>query len=151
MIRNPFARLVVVLGLALAIAQGKDLPRGTYELKDLEQAKAKALASKKWIAYLYTDKDTDCPLCQDAASEFVDAVGNKAVLVYLPSPQNKTFWNGLSEEMRQALSVGRMIPTMVVTHPENGSIVSSIHYESFKEDGNKALRAFKKALTADKK
>ena len=148
--KNILTRCLLVISFGLCLANGGDLPRGTFELKDLEQAKAKAVETKKLIAYLYTDKNTTCPLCQNAANEFVDGVKGKAVLVYLPSEQGKTYWASLSEELQKTLTAGKYIPKMAVTDATSGAVVASINYDAFKEDESKAMRAFKKAMSAAK-
>jgi hypothetical protein len=140
-----------LMTLGLSLAYGGDLPRGTFEFKDLEQAKAKAIESQKWIAYLYTEKNTTCPLCQHAADEFVDGVKGKAVLVYLPSDQSKTYWAKLSDELQKALRPGKFIPKMAVVDATSGAVVASINYDALKQDEDKAMRAFKKTLSAAKK
>lgn len=151
MIHAPLIRCFLAISLCLSVVHGGDLPRGTFEFKDLDQAKAKAIETKKWIAYLYTDKDTSCSLCQNAVNEFVDGVKGKAVLVYLPSNQDKTYWAGLSADLKKALGAGKYIPKMAVTDPSSGAVVASINYDALKEDDSKAMRSFKKSLSAAKK
>lgn len=125
-----------------------ELPRGTFELKDVSEAKAKAATSKKLIAYLYTKKDTTCPLCVNAVEEYVDTVKSKAVLVYVD--REGMVSPSLPESVKKALAAGTYIPRMVVTDAGGENVVASIRYEDFKADSDKALRAFKKELRAKK-
>lgn len=141
----------LLLAFALAgLAQAEQkFPRGTFEFKDLDKAKAEAATEKKPIAFLLTDKNTTCPLCQNAASEFLDVVKSKAVIVYVSSAGNQSEWNttwgALPEVAKKGLQAGKKIPKIAVTDAGVANLIASIDYDTHTKD-DKALREFKKAL-----
>ncbi len=124
---------------------GIDLPRDTYTHANFEEAKLAAAEKNLPIAYIWTRKDSTCPLCNDAGAEFLKAVRRKAILVYLDSKDNSPYWDKLPEEVRHALNEGKYIPKMAVADSENKKLIASINYDSYTADRS-SLREFKKNL-----
>ncbi|WP_367874560.1 hypothetical protein [Luteolibacter sp. Populi] len=144
-----FSTLLLSLAFTGLCSAEQKFPRGTFESKDLDKAKAEATAQKKPIAFIMTDKDTTCPLCQGAASAFLDVVKSKAVIVYVNSKETSTVWGGLPEAARKGLEAGKFIPKMAVTDASAANLITSINYDSYTAD-DKILREFKKALKPEK-
>ncbi|MES2661477.1 MAG: hypothetical protein V4689_22855 [Verrucomicrobiota bacterium] len=144
---------LVSLAMSLLLAAGASaetkFPRGSFEMADLDKAKAHAAAEKKDLAFVYTDKTTTCGLCQGAAAAYIDAVKSKAVIVYVDSKANATWWAKLPEPVRQALTPGKFIPKIAVTDPAASKVSASLTYEAYKEDDGKAIRGLKKAMKAE--
>ena len=137
------------LFLAAAATADTEFPRGSFEMADLEKAKAHAAAEKKELAFVYTDKTTTCGLCQGATAAYIDAVKSKAVIVYVDSKANATWWKKLPAPVRQALTPGKFIPKIAVTDSAASKVSASLTYETYKEDDRKAIRDFKKAMKAE--
>jgi hypothetical protein len=136
--------LSLVVGTAFADTK---FPKGTFEPKDLEKAKAEAATAKKTIAFVYTDKTTSCPLCQGAAAAFIDAVKSKSVIVYVNTKDQAANFSVLPKPIQESLrGGGKFIPKMVVTDATAETPTASISYEAYKVDERKSLREFKKAL-----
>lgn len=60
------------------------LPKSAFTPDRMEEALKAAQEQKKPVAYLYTDTATTCPLASGATKGFLEAVGKRCVLVYLP-------------------------------------------------------------------
>ena len=146
---NSLTSLIVSLVISAIASAETDFPRGTFEMADLEKAKAHATTEKKALAFIYTDKFTTCGLCQIAADAYIDAVKSKAVIVYVDSTANKTWWMKLPEPVRKALLPGKFIPKIVVTDATGSKVTASLNYEAYKADDSKAIRGLKKAMRAE--
>lgn len=137
--------LLVTLAFAgLAHADSK-LPRGTFGFKDLEKAKVEAAAKSKPIAFVFSDKDTTCPICQDATSELIDMVKSKAVVVFVNAPDTNAGSTEIPEAARKGLMQGTVMPKIALTDSGVTKLIASTNYETYSKD-EKAMREFKKAL-----
>lgn len=143
------APLALSLILAAVASADTAFPRGSFEMADLDKAKAQATAEKKDIAFIYTDKTTTCGLCQGAAAAYIDAVKSKTVIVYVDSKATPVLWPKLPESVRQAFTPGKFIPKIAVTDASASKVSASLTYESYKEDDRKAIRCLKKAMKAE--
>lgn len=141
--------LVASLIIAASASADTDFPRGSFEMADLDKAKALATTEKKDLAFVYTDKTTTCGLCQGAAAAYIDAVKSKTVIVYVDSTANKTWWPKLPEPVRQGLTPGEFIPKIVVTDATASKVTASLTYEAYQADNRKAIRDLKKAMKAE--
>lgn len=134
-----------------AVAQAEiEFPRGTLEAPELTKAKETAKAEKKLVAYLLTEKNTTCPLCQGASAEFIKLVKSKAVIVYLDSSKMASYWGTVPDSVRTELSKGKIIPKMVVTESDGTTVAAKIGYEAYAADERAALKEFKKGLKEEK-
>ena len=141
--------LAISLVFVAAVHAETEFPRGTFEIADLEKAKSLATTEKKDIAFIYTDKNSTCPLCQGAAAAYIDAVKSKTVIVYLDAKGTNQWWASLPKSVRDALTPGKFIPKIVVTDPTVSKVSGSLTYETYKEDDRKAIRGLKKAMKAE--
>ena len=139
----------MTLFFAAAATADTEFPRGSFEMADLDKAKALAAAEKKDVAFVYTDKTTTCGLCQGATAAYIDAVKSKAVIVYVDSKANATWWKKLPEPVRKALTPGKFIPKIAVTDSAVSKVSASLIYEDYEKDDRKAIREFKKAMKAE--
>jgi hypothetical protein len=140
---------VASLMIAATASADTEFPRGSFEMADLDKAKASAATQKKAIAFIYTDKTTTCGLCQGAAAAYIDAVKSKTVIVYVDSKANETWWSKLPEPVRKALTAGEFIPKIAVTDATASKVSASLTYEAYKADNSKAIRGLKKAMRAE--
>ncbi len=123
-----------------------DLPRGTFDFTQIAEAKKKAAEEKKQIAYLYTEKDSTCGLCNAAAEEFIKAVRGKGIIVHLESSRSKEYWINLPKTLHAPLSKGEFIPRLVVTEADGQTVIASLDYVTHKADPNSSIRELKKKL-----
>lgn len=66
------------------------LPKSTFTTDRMEEALKTAKEQKKPVAYLYTNTATTCPLAAGVTEGFLEAVGKRCVLVYLPVKGGKS-------------------------------------------------------------
>ena len=105
------------------------LPKGSFTTDRLEEALKTAREQKKPVAYLYTNTATTCPLASGASEGFLEAVGRRCVLVYLPVKQGKYY------------------PKLVLTDTDGGR-AQCFTYEAYKADSKKTSREIKKQIIA---
>lgn len=120
------------------------LPKGSFTAAQLADASKAAVDQKKPVAYLYTNTDTTCPLAEGASKGFLDAVGRKCILVYVPAKGNK-YGAKLSEGVRKALQQGQFVPKLVLT-ASDGSQAQVFTYEAYRDDSKKTVKEIKKLI-----
>lgn len=121
------------------------LPKGTFTADRLEEALKTAKDQKKPVAYLYTNTATTCPLAAGASEGFLEAVGRRCVLVYLPVKGGKD--SGVSDDVKTALKKGKFYPKLVLSAAD-GTQAQCFTYESYQADSRKAGREIKRQITA---
>jgi len=132
--------LLASMLIVLPAFAGIKLPSKVFEVKDLEKAKAEAVAKGKPISVLYTDKDSTCPLCNNAAEKMIKELGSKTVMGYEPQlgqlPRN--VWGAFNE--------GRFIPKVAVFDSSMERHLGLVTYEAVKEDDRDAFRNVERAI-----
>ena len=121
------------------------LPKGSFTTDRLEEALKTAREQKKPVAYLYTNTATTCPLASGASEGFLEAVGRRCVLVYLPVKDGKK--SGVSDAVKTALKQGKYYPKLVLTDADGGR-AQCFTYEAYKADSKKTGREIKRQITA---
>lgn len=134
-----FALLVLML-ITLPASAGIKLPSKVFEVKELEKAKAEAVAKGKPISVLYTDKDSTCPLCNTAAEKMIKELGSKTVMVYVRS------LGDLPRNASSAFNEGRFIPKVAVFDSSMERSLGLVTYEAVKEDDRDAFRNVERAI-----
>jgi hypothetical protein len=129
---------------AIALA-GLKLPSKVYEGADMEKAKTEAASKGKPLSILYTDKDSTCPLCNNAAATMIKELGSKTVMVYVSEI------NELPANVRTSLTAGKYIPKIAVFDDKLETALGTVTYESVKEDSRKAFREVERAIKDYKK
>lgn len=121
------------------------LPKGTFTADRLEEALKTAKDQKKPVAYLYTNTATTCPLAAGASEGFLEAVGRRCVLVYLPVKGGKD--SGGSDDVKTALKKGKFYPKLVLSAAD-GTQAQCFTYETYQADSRKAGREIKRQIIA---
>lgn len=121
------------------------LPKGTFTADRLEEALKAAKDQKKPVAYLYTNTATTCPLAAGASEGFLEAVGRRCVLVYLPVKGGKD--SGVSDDVKTALKKGKFYPKLVLSAAD-GTQAQCFTYETYQADSRKAGREIKRQIIA---
>lgn len=129
---------------SLVLAELK-LPSKIFEVTEIEQAKTEAEAKGKPISILYTDKDSTCPLCNNAASVMIKELGSKTVMVYARSRKD------LPQQVGDALRPGSYIPKIAVFDATLQNSLGMVTYEAVKDDARKAFRDVERAIRDYKK
>lgn len=115
-------------------------PDDTFQAADLPAAQAKAAEDGKPLAFVYTDKDTTCGLCQRATTSITDAFRRSAVLVYVRSRGDVPPAVGDVLESR-----GKYIPKVALFTADLDKSHGLVTYEEIKAEGDRPLRALKRA------
>ncbi len=121
------------------------LPKSAFTLDRMEEALKTAQEQKKPVAYLYTNTATTCPLAAGASEGFLEAVGKRCVLVYLPVKGGKKSAQ-VSAAVKAALQKGKFYPKLVLTSSD-GSGAQCFTYEAYQADSRKAAREIRKQIT----
>lgn len=125
-----FCALLLTQSISLASFK---LPSIVYSLSELEEAKAKAVKSQKPIAFIYTNCESNCGLCEQASLLMVSKLRSKTVMVYLPSDQKKPAFT------KQAFSRGRYIPKLAVFDLELNTVIGEVIYEDIESESEDAF------------
>lgn len=132
--------LVVLLAVPALAISGFKVPSKIYQVSELEKAKIEAAAKGKPISFLYSDKDSTCPLCSSASEVMIKELSNKTVMVYARTTSD------LPPQVIKALEPGRFIPKVAILDPTLETSLGTVTYESVSEDPDKAFRAVEKAI-----
>lgn len=120
------------------------LPKSVFTPDRMEEALKAAKEQKKPVAYLYTDTATTCPLASGATKGFLEAVGKRCVLVYLPVKGGRSL---AAAPVKEALKKGRCYPKLVLT-ASDGSGAQCFTYEAYSADSKKTTREIKRQIVA---
>lgn len=110
------------------------MPSAVFELSELEAAQAKARASGKQIAVIYTDHTSDCGLCASASKVILDELDSQTVMVYMPTGLKKR-----PDFLKAAFKRGKYIPKVAVFDVELKELLGEVVYEEIKQDGDDAF------------
>ena len=134
-----------ILAVASPLMADVKLPKGAFTADRVEDALKMAREQKKPVAYLYTNTGTTCPLAAGASEGFLDAVGRRCVLVYLPVKGIK--YSKVDASVKTALKKGKFYPKLVLTDSDGGQ-AQCFTYEAYRDDSKKAVREIKRQVTA---
>lgn len=139
--------VLMVMALTCATVWGGiRLPGHTFEASELDKAKTEAQTKNRPIAFLYTDKDSTCPLCDGVGETMIDELGRSVVLVYMRKTAD------VPENVAAALSArGKYIPKLVVFDQYLGKSLGLVTYEEVKAKGSGAFKELDKAIREAKK
>ena len=124
-----FFLMLLVASIAMA---GFTLKSGVYRMDQLDDAKAEALSSGKPVAFLYSDKNTTCPLCAGASKNAMETLASSCVIVYA----EKADWAKMPKPVRTAINApeaGKYIPTVVVMSPNVKEVIVIVPYAQGQE------------------
>lgn len=89
--------LITLLSISLLAASPHSradvsLPESAFTTDRMEEALKTAQEQKKPVAYLYTNTATTCTLAAGVTEGFLETVGKRCVLVYLPVKGASSRW-----------------------------------------------------------
>lgn len=105
-----------------------DIPSYVYDIEQLQQAKNEAKVGNRQIVFLYSNKNTDCPLASRASIGIIQRFKDSAVIVYI----GRGGWAKVPRIVKEAINspeAGRFIPKTVVVDTEIRQVVSIIPYK----------------------
>ncbi len=113
-------------------------PSNSFEASELAEAQAAAEKSNKPIAFVYTDKDTTCGLCQNATGSILRTFRTSAVVVYVKN------YSDIPKNVSKLISSqGKYIPKVALLDASLTKEYGLVTYEQIRDDGDRALRDLK--------
>jgi len=138
--------LLILLATSICYGGGLKLPSNSFEISEIDAAKEKANAKGYPIAFLYTNKESTCPLCNGASELIIKELKSSTILVYV---RNK---NDMPKNVAKTLSKrGKFIPKVAVYDSAIEEELGLVIYEEIKKDGGDAFDGLKKIIRAYKK
>ena len=138
-----YLALFFVLGLGSLHAEIR-FPASSFEVSALDEAKAAAAKKNQPIAFVYTDKNTTCPLCQGATTSILQEFRSSAVIVYVKDI------NRAPRKVGKVLSSkGKYIPKVALFDADLSKDFGMVTYEEIKSEGERPLRELKKAAKSN--
>lgn len=122
------------------------LPKGSFPIKENDQAVAKAIKDKKLVAYILHNPKSTCSFADEALEDFLKIIGKKCTIIEISS-KDKTRETFCPKEVKAAFIISRYTPHLVIVNPCDGSIVFNALYEDHKKDPKKLSREIKKAIS----
>jgi hypothetical protein len=134
------AVLALVIVGSIASAAFK-LPKNVHKIENLADAQTEAREKNKPIAILLTDPNTTCPLMTRASVNVIDALSNKAVVVYLPAaPASNEEWAKewallpkLVQDALKSPEAGKTAPITIVVDADAKTLIAVIPYVADKD------------------
>ncbi len=147
---RPVVRILIitlfsVLFAASTALAGFALKSGVYRMSQLDAAKSEALASKKAMAFLYSDEKTFCSSCGGASTLAMEMLSGSCVVVYV----DKSEGTQLPKQAQTALrspQAGKYIPSIVVMSYDLKNVIAIIPYASSGEAYKKLLAEAKRKI-----
>ncbi|MCH2174584.1 MAG: hypothetical protein MK193_02525 [Lentisphaeria bacterium] len=130
-----------------SIAGGIRLPSSSFNMDELDDAMKKAKQKKYPIFFLYTDKDSSCPLCNNAGKAAIKALRTSTVMVYVTGKD----YSKLPEAMQAGFKKGKYIPKIGVMDVEAQNVLGVVLYEEIKTNGKDAFDDLKKDIKSYRK
>lgn len=113
-------------------------PPNSFTIEELAEAQKSAEAKGRPIAFVYTNKNTNCGLCAGATATIIGNLKMSAVLVYLESKGDAPKQVATALEER-----GKFIPKVVVFDATLANNLGLVTYEEIKAEGERPLRKLK--------
>jgi len=151
--RHPLLLLFLVTAMSFTATSsyGKDkesikFPRNSYTIAELEAAKAEAKEKGKPIAFVYTDKASDCGLCTGASEMIIKELKSSTVLVYIGDI------NKAPDSIGDYIYAGGNYMPIVGVYDSNAEkALGIVNYMQIQNNGKKAFKEIKKIIRNYKK
>ena len=123
--------LMVLLILAFSASSAPaafSIPSDVYGIDQLQQATQIAIANNKQIVFLYSNKDSTCPLASKASINIMQRFKNSAIIVYI-CKQDKAKIPRIVRDALKSPEAGKYIPKTVVVDSGIKQVAGIIPYE----------------------
>lgn len=101
------------------------LPPYVYKADRLAEAQEAAGKLNKPIIFLYSDKQTTCPLCTDASNDVLYKFKDMGIIVYC---EEKKSLPSLVQDAMNSPEAGKYIPITVITNPSVQKVIYILPY-----------------------
>lgn len=124
--------LLFILSAPSSLLAKFSIPGYVYSVGQLSSARIVAESSNKPIAFVMSDKNTDCGLATAASKDLFQGLQNHSVVVYAEHKD----WQSLPDVVKGGLNSaesGKFIPKTVVVDPRCKNIICIIPYAKTKQ------------------
>jgi len=136
----------MILATTICYGSGFKLPSNSFEISEIDAAKTKAEEKGYPIAFLYTDKESTCPLCNGASALIIKELKSSTILIYVNNKKD------MPKNVSKTLSKrGKYIPKVAIYNSSIKEELGLVTYEEIKKDGDDAFKEIKKIIRAYKK
>ena len=128
---------VCAVSISTAAEKAPKAPRGAYTPETYAEAKTKAVAEKKLIAYMWSEMDSTCPMCQAGTESALKAFksNKKYILVFGQGTSTTHAPASLQQPLNDAVAkVGNMIPVVMIVDPASEKLLATACYKQFAKD-----------------
>ncbi len=130
----------------LLVHAGIKIDSKVYRMDKLDEARTKAVAEGKPVAFLYTDANSSCPKCNVSAYNTMNELKSRTIMVYVDTEKKELLL--LPKQVQEALrapALGKYIPKTVIFKPELDAVIMNIPY-ALGEEQSKLLKEAKKLI-----
>lgn len=137
------ASLIFCAVASVSFANAKDsitLPKGSFVLKQLAEAKSQATTEKKPIAFVVSSLSEADSRRAEATKECFTAIGKKALVVFVTRDEvNERKISGFPEVPMAAIEKMKHpdLPIVVITDSGVTNTITSVYYNQFVDSENK--------------
>ena len=127
---------LAVISVSVPAYAGFQLPRGVHTADSLQEARAEAVEKGKGLAFVLSNKGTNCGLCVAATEKAFKELKSHSVVVYLGTGEAKS-WQAVGPLVMTGLqtkAMGNIIPKVAVTSPDMGQLWAQISYKDMGND-----------------
>ena len=134
--------IILFYMMCMSVTYGAiELPKGSFQITELEEAKKEAKEKKRPIAFVYTNVNTSCGLCKRATYLMFKEFKRKAIFVYVKDRNN------CPENVKNTLkSKGKYIPKLAVYNHDLSRDLGLVIYEDIKAQGDDAFKPLVKVI-----
>ena len=128
MVRFMALVIVAMLGFGTVLA-GFSIPYYVYTLDKLDAARTEAQGNSKALAFMSSDKDSDCGYTKSCSEDVMAALRDYCVIVYIPNSTKGADWKSIPKIVRDALKskqAGKIITKTNVTDKTSKKVITII-------------------------
>jgi len=110
-----------------------NIPSHVFTMSQLKTAQKVAKNNKKPIAFILSDKNTDCGLATAASKDIFNGLKNHSIIVYVQSGKD---WDKLPAIVKSGMSSsesGKYIPKTIVVNSSLKNIICILPYAKTKQ------------------
>ncbi len=138
-------RLTICFFLFVGLVIASDLPKGVYDIDDLDKALEKSREKGKApIMFLVTVMNSNCGSCRNVTNLMIQEMVKRTVIVYAGPNEEK-----LPESVRKAVegeNRGKYIPYAFVMNDEMNQLLGILRFQEVDDDADKAFRVIKRKI-----
>ncbi len=138
-------RLTICFFLFVGLVIASDLPKGVYDIDDLDKALEKSREKGNApMLFLVTEMNSTCGSCRRVSNLIIEEMSKRTVIVYAGPNEEKL--PGSVRKAAQGEDRGKYIPYAFVVNDEMNQLLGILRYEEISSDGDKIFRTIKRKI-----